>query len=66
MDELVEVAVENCLRVARFVSRAVILDQLIRLEDVAPDLAAEVGLLGSTSFAGQLLFALLLLELGEP
>ena len=51
MNELVEVAVENCLRVARFVSRPVILDQLVGLEDVAPDLAAEIGLLGGAAFA---------------
>ena len=66
MDELVEVAVENCLRIAGFVSRPVILDELVGLEDVAPDLAAEVGLLGGAAFAGELLLTLLLLELGQP
>src|SRR5438094_2604356 len=65
MNELVEVAVENCLRIAGFVPGAVILDELVGLEDVAADLAAEVGLLGSAALAGQLLLAFFLLELGQ-
>src|SRR5262249_22564043 len=43
----------------------VILDQLVGLEDVAPDLAAEVRLLSNATLAGELVLALLLLHLGQ-
>src|SRR6476619_7852237 len=65
MDELVERPVENCLRIAGFVLRPVILDQLVRVEYVAADLAPEIGLLRLTALAGELLLPFLLLELRQ-
>jgi hypothetical protein len=66
MDELVEAAVEDRLRIAGFVLGPVILDELVRVQDVAADLAAEVGLLRRAALLSQLPLPLLLLELREP
>ena len=66
MDELVQVAVQNALRIADLDVGAVVLDQLVRVQDIAPNLTSEVGLLHRTALLGQLRFALLLLQLGEP
>src|SRR6185437_4668679 len=41
LHEVVECAVEHRLRVPRLVIRAVVLDHLVRVEDVRADLAAE-------------------------
>src|SRR5919204_514265 len=49
VDEAVEVAVEDALRVPGLVVRSVVLDELVRVQHVAPDvLAAEPGVDGST------------------
>src|SRR5438128_1800461 len=64
-DEIVEGTVENCLRIAGFVLGAVVLDELVGVEDVAADLAAEANLLGGPALLGEFLLALLLLKLDE-
>src|SRR5581483_10217987 len=65
VDKVVEGAVENCLRIAGFVLGSVIFDQLVGVQDVAADLAAEVGLLGLPALLGELALALLLGLLGQ-
>ena len=61
MDELVEVAVEDALRVPHLDVGAVVLDELVRVQHVAADLAAEAGVLGGAALLRQLRLALLLL-----
>ncbi len=66
MDERVEVSVENALRVADLVPGAVVLDELVRMEDIAPDrLAAEPGVGGTASFLRQRGLPLLLRPLDK-
>ena len=66
VDESVEVAVEDALRVPGFVIGAMVLDDLVGMEDIAADLTSEAGVLHDAALGGQLLLAALLLELGEP
>ena len=65
MDEAVEVAVEHAFGVPDLVIGSMVLDHLVRVQDVAADLAAEAGVLSDAPLAGQLLLAPLLLELGQ-
>jgi hypothetical protein len=66
MDEIVEVAVEDALRIADLDIGAVVLDQLVRVQDIAPNLTPEVRLLHGTPLPRQLGLALLLFELRQP
>ena len=62
MDERVEVPVEHALRVSDLVAGAVVLDELVRMEDIAADgFAAETGVGGTASLLRQHHLALLLL-----
>src|SRR5688500_6467924 len=66
VDEPVDVAVQDPLGVPHLVAGPVVLDLLVRLEDVAADVrAAEAGVRGHPALAGDLGLALLELELGE-
>src|SRR6266540_1942956 len=58
-NEPVEVPVQDTLGVARLVLGAVVLDELVRVEDVAADLAAEADVLRRAAFLRQLRLALL-------
>src|SRR5678809_184404 len=49
LDKGIEVTIQHSVHVADLHLRAVILDHLIRLQDVAPDLAAEADLFFHTS-----------------
>ena len=64
-DEAVEIAVEHALRVSSLEPGAVVLHELVRLEDVAADLAAEADVLRLAALAGKLGLALLLPELRD-
>ena len=66
MDEVVQVAVEDPLRVADLVARPQVLHLLVRVEHVASDLTSEVGLLHGASLLRELGLALLRLALGKP
>src|SRR5207237_5651976 len=66
VDELGEVAVEDALHVADLVARPQILDELVRLQDVRADLAAESDVLLLPLDALHFLLPLLDLELIEP
>src|SRR6266498_4804566 len=66
VDEPVEVAVEDSLRVAHLVVGAVVLDELVRVEHIAANLTPEVRLLHGAALLGELGLPLLLLELGQP
>src|ERR1043165_3053548 len=66
VDELGEIAVEHALHVADFVSGPQVLDQLIRLQHVRADLAAEGDVLLLPLDALLLLLPLLDLDLVEP
>ena len=61
----VQVAVEDALRVSRLEVRAMVIDDLVRVEDIAADLTSEAGVLHHAPLLGHLLLATLLLELGE-
>ena len=58
--EAVQVAVEHRLRVARLEVGAVVLHELVRVEDVRADLAAEADVLLRAALLGELRLALLL------
>ena len=64
MDKPVQVPVENSLRVPRLVICPVVLHHLVRLQDIAADLAAEVGVLHLPTLLGELRLALLDRTLG--
>src|SRR5581483_5795544 len=66
VDEPVQVAVEDALRVSGLEIGPVVLDDLVRVEDIAPDLNSEAGVLHHATFSSQLLLAALLFELGQP
>src|SRR5918999_6162279 len=65
VDEGVEVSVEDAVHVRRLLAGAVVLDELVRVEDVGPDLGSPlyVGLLAA--LGGDLALPLLALELEE-
>src|SRR5512145_2979856 len=65
VDEAVERAVEDGLRVPHLVVGAVILDQLVRVQHVRTDLTPEADVLRRTALLRELGLPLLLLELGE-
>src|SRR4051812_24780958 len=65
LDERIEVAVEHAVDVARLVLGAQILHELVRLEHVAADLAAQVDALLLALDLRELGVALLLLDVGE-
>src|SRR5205823_4947476 len=65
-DETIEVAVEDALRVADLVLGPVVLDELVRVEDVAADRVAAEAHRDAAALARQLGLALLLGLLGEP
>ena len=62
LDERVDVAVEHAVDVADLLLGAVVLDELIRLQDVAADLAAERDLLLDAADLVQLRLLLLHLQ----
>src|SRR5215213_9304906 len=64
-DEAVEIAVEHALRISDLEAGAMVLHELVRLEDVAADLAAEADVLRLAALAGELGLALLLAELRD-
>src|SRR5207248_10255136 len=64
-DETIEVAVEDALRVADLVLGPVVLDELVRVEDVAADRVSAETHRHAAALAGQLGLALLLGLLGE-
>ena len=64
-DETIDIAVEDSLRVADLVLGAVILDELVRVEDVAADRVSAETHRHAAALAGQLGLALLLGLLGE-
>src|SRR3954470_19304963 len=66
LDERVEVAVEHAVDVAGLVLGAEVLHELVRRQHVAADLAAEPDLLLLALDGGELVLALLALEVGEP
>ena len=66
MDQVVETSVEDGLGVALLDAGAVVLDHLVGMEDVAPDLAAEADVLGLAPLRAELRLPLLLLELDDP
>src|ERR671918_2754675 len=65
LDQAVEIPVEDTLGVPHLDVCAVILDELVRMEDVAPDLAPEAGVGHLPALALELRLALLELVLGE-
>src|ERR671918_1687468 len=65
LDEAVEIAVEDPLCVALLDVGAVVLDELVRVQDVAADLAAEAGVHDDAALGGELGLPLLELVLGE-
>src|SRR5215203_4844296 len=66
VDEAVDVPVQDPLGVPDLVARPMVLDLLVRLEDVAADVrASEAGVGRHTALTGDLGLALLELELGE-
>jgi hypothetical protein len=66
LHEQVEVAVEDRAGVRCLVAGAQVLDHLVRVEHVAPDLVAPAGGHVLAAQLAQLLLALLQLELEEP
>src|SRR5215218_4474208 len=66
LHEGVEVTVEHALHVAGFVLGAQVLHHLVRLQDVAADLAPEADALLLAADAVELVFTRLALEIGEP
>ena len=66
MDEGIEVAVQHALRITDLETRPLVLDLLVRVQDVVADrLAAEADVLDIAALLRQLGFAFLLGELGE-
>src|SRR5918996_3609630 len=65
LDQAVEIPVEDTLGIPHLDVRTVILDELVRMEDVAPDLAPEASIGHLPALALELGFALLELVLGE-
>jgi hypothetical protein len=59
VDESVQIAVEDPLRVADLVARPQVLHLLVRVQHVASDLTSEVSLLHGASFFRELSLALL-------
>src|SRR5204862_8079707 len=66
LDESVEIAVEDARRIANFVSRPQILHELIRLQHVRADLAAEADVFLLPFDLGLLFLALVQLQLIQP
>src|SRR5215207_5604753 len=66
VDKGVEVAVEDPVHVRRLFAGAVVLDELVRVEDVRPDLGPPLYVRLLPAYGGELAFALLALELEEP
>src|SRR6185312_17335534 len=66
MNEAVETAVEDRLRVPHYEVGSMVLHQLVRVQHVRANLTPEPDVLRRAALAGQLGLALLLLELGEP
>src|SRR5215210_1811618 len=66
VDESVEFAVEHPVHVRRLLAGAMILHQLVRVEDVGPDLGPPLDLGLLPALRGDLLLPLLALQLEEP
>src|SRR5215218_5430016 len=66
VDESVEVAVEYPVHVRRLLAGAVVLDELVRVKYVGPDLRTPLDLGLLSALRGDLLLPLLALELKEP
>ena len=65
LHELIQLAVHNGRDVSNLCVGSMILDQLIRLKHIGPNLASETDLLFFTDERGELLFLLFLLQLVE-
>src|SRR3954454_19171218 len=66
LDEQVDVAVEHARHIAHLLLRAVVFHHLVRVEDVAADLAAEADLLLHAADLLELRLVLLDLDVVEP
>src|SRR5829696_7292751 len=66
VDESVEVTVEYPIHVRRLLACAVVLDELVRVKNVGPDLRSPLDLGLLPTLSGDLLLPLLALQLEEP
>src|SRR5215212_5955039 len=65
VDERIEVAVEDAVHIRRLLACAVVLDELVGVEDVGPDLRSPLDVRLLAAYGGDLTLPLLALELEE-